>query len=108
MIDPDQMHVVQYEDLVLHTPAELTRLGWFLGRAFDASALAASRKPSRTDFRFRAHRLHEDGSPMEFLGEWQQRVSQREIDHGLKILSAFGLDHLYDNDPLPLMDGSRV
>jgi hypothetical protein len=108
-LDARNVHVVMYEDLVLQTRAELARLGWFLGRPFDSSALIAARKPSRTDFRSRAQRSCVDrSSPLAFLSEWQDHVDDEACDAGVKVLRAFELDHLYNASPLPLVEGASV
>jgi hypothetical protein len=106
-LDPRNVHVVLYEDLVLQTRAELARLGWFLERPFDSAALVAARKPSRTDFRSRARRSRDHPS-LAFLSEWREKVGEEKRDAGLEVLRAFELDHLYNGSPLPLVQGSNV
>jgi hypothetical protein len=107
-LDSDRLHVVTYEDLVLHTRTELGRLEGFLGRPFDARAVDAARKPSRTDFRSRASRSRGQRSSLAFLSEWQQHVAPADVEAALTVVDAFGLGHLYDSGPLPLVDGAKV
>ena len=45
---------------------------------------------------------------MDFVSEWQDHVSDEQRDAGLQVLEAFELDHLYDREPLPLVQGSSV
>ncbi len=108
LLDPARTHVLFYEDLVLHTAGELDRLGEHLSMEFGPAALAAARKPSRTDFRHRAREMHHRQPDLDFLREWQASVSPIDVARGLDVLRAFSLDHLYGRDALPLVPGSDV
>jgi hypothetical protein len=105
MLDGREAHLLFYEDLVLHTRAELARLGRHLGMQFDSTALEASRKPSRTDFRNRAQLVHEGVDPIDFLGAWQENLTPDDVARGLAVLEAFELDHVYSDEVLPLLGG---
>lgn len=105
---PRSAHVVLYEELVMHPDPELARLGRYLGRPFDDRASEATTKPSRTDFRHRARRQLGRVSAYDFAAEWQQHVSDHDIEAGMEVLRAFELDHLYARGPLPLVGGSEV
>jgi hypothetical protein len=107
-LHPGSVHVVLYEDAVSHIGRELARLGAFLGKRFGDDAAAAARKPSRTDFRHRAARELGRVSPQQFLGEWQQHITGEQVEIGLAVLRAFELDHLYSDDPFPLVAGDEV
>jgi hypothetical protein len=108
MLGGHQAHVVFYEDLVLHTREELARLGRHLSMRFDSTALAASRKPSRTDFRNRARLVGDGADPIAFVGAWRANLSDDDVERGLAVLEAFELDHVYSDQTLPLLAAGDV
>jgi hypothetical protein len=99
---PPDVHLVHYESLVLETQAELHRLGDHVSVAFDERALTRASEPSRTDFRGRAcDRRRQAASPESFVADWRSAVSPARRASGLRVLDAFGLLDVYDDDPLP-------
>lgn len=86
-----------YEHLVEDADAELRRIG-ASGRP--GQPVADPTRPSAADFRGRAARAA--GERTALITEWRQHVDERDVEAGMQILSAFGMDRFYGTDPRPL------
>jgi len=91
------VHVLFYEDLCLHADRELQDACRFLGRSYDATALATLGKPS---FTARKDSPIRSGTT-QLIDEWQQKVSAAEQAGGMALLRAFGLDRIYNEGAMP-------
>jgi Sulfotransferase domain len=95
-----ELHTINYESLVLEPREEIDRLGDFLGTPFDPSIFTKMRRFSLTTGRLSP--LHAGKSAVD---NWQQHWSADETRRVMQILSAFGLDEIYTDDPMPRRDG---
>jgi Sulfotransferase family len=95
-----ELHTINYESLVLEPREEIDRLGDFLGTHFDPSIFTKMRRFSLTTGRLSP--LHAGKSAVD---NWQQHWSADETRRVMQILSAFGLDEIYTDDPMPRRDG---
>lgn len=94
---PDGLEIVFYEDLLTDPAPELRRLLPRLGLRFDESAPRRLERPSPVS---RKAERSVDG--------WWSRVSRERRKRAVEILSLFGLDRVYGEDPMPDPDGARA
>lgn len=94
-----------YETVVLSPASELARIGELcagaLGPARTSPAVGEMRTPSATDWRGTAAEAQRSGEWKRLLGRWTDEVPQSVVRRCLEVLSEFGLDRLYGEDPLP-------
>ena len=91
-----ELHVALYEDLVTKPHDEIPRLGAYLGREFHPSVYQRMRRVSLTSGRFSP--MHREGSA---VASWQRSWSDDEVRRVMQLLSVFGLDALYTDEPMP-------
>ena len=92
-------HIVLYEHLVTDPERELKRIGALTG---DDHLLADPTRPSSADFHERAAELHAQRDQL--ISGWTSSITPAEVATSLDIVSAFGLDRLYDADPWPKVE----
>ena len=93
--------VVFYEQLCQDPARILAEVFSHLGRPFDRRVCDHVTRPSHTTLSRR--KLRDDwklGSPR-VVGAWKDSVSSTQMRRGSTILSMFGLDTLYGDDPMP-------
>jgi len=98
--EASQVHVLCYERLRWQPEQELPRLAAFLGREFDHRLLAKLQRPSRT--------AGFDGSlerGVDPATAWIRRWSHDDVRRAMRIVSMFGLDEIYTDDPTPRPGG---
>jgi hypothetical protein len=110
LLSRESAHVVFYEDLTRAGPSELERLAAFLrernpelwsGWVPDPSLLDL---PSATDWRDRDRPPSQEQRRL----DWQDFVTEEELERSMEILRAFHLDHLYGPGPDPLLAPDEV
>jgi len=92
------VHVVFYENLCIDAPAEIARLFAFLGRRYDTRALRSVTLSSNTNW---LNTTIKQKSGEDLASGWQRRVSVEQVKQATNILKLFGLDAIYDDNPLP-------
>lgn len=94
-----------YEHAVQDPASELTRLGercaGALGPASAAPEIDRLRRPSAMDWRRTAAAASASDDWARHLGRWADEVQPSVVAQCLRVLSEFGLDWLYGEDPLP-------
>jgi hypothetical protein len=102
-----QVHVVFYEEICARPDEEVSRLARHIqprdhdhAVAIDARIVA---RPSRMTHATSA--LRTGASPVD---SWRRDLTSAQIDAGLKILAAFGLDAVYSADSMPRRGGLDV
>lgn len=97
--------LVFYERAVLDPASELSRIDGLcasaLGPARESAAIAEVRAPSATDWGGTAAEAHRSGSWEEHLSRWTSEVPAPVAERCSRVISAFGLDWLYGDGPLP-------
>lgn len=100
---PGELLVVFYEHLCLYPEREIKRVFDWLGRSYTPGVVAASRKPSA---------LCRPGSAIlngaDLIEHWRSDTSSAQIRRAMEICSQFGLDRLYGEESLPLVDSDQV
>lgn len=94
-----QLHVVCYEHLVARSEAEFSRLLAHFGLPFHREVLQKIHQPSGVTAKNSPIARGEDA-----LRSWQAAFDPDETVRLLALLTPFGLDRLYGNDPMPLLD----
>ena len=93
----NHIHVTVYENYITNPGDEIKRLFNYLNIPFNNKVLDVTHKFSRTT---------RSDSPLKsgdnILTAWRKKFTETEIADGIKILSLFGFDALYDyNTGLP-------
>lgn len=101
-LQPGDVHLVFYENLVRDTERELKRLFAFIGRQFDPAVLRQARRPSLTTRR--DSRVAAGESPV-VADIARKRDDGRRRERAREITRMFGLDALYTEDGLPASTG---
>ena len=111
---PGELHIAYYEDFCVEPVDALRRLFTFTGdRIDDRSLEAATRRMSMRSSTVHARTMAElagssrvDG--LRQVSKWQQRVTDEERATAAAMLSAFGLDAIYDvKEALPIREGAK-
>lgn len=107
-LKPGDAHVVFYERLCTAPEQELRSICSHIGVRYRSSMLKKLRDPSHTTLE--RGRLREDWSAgaARMCAAWSTRVAADDVRRGLEIVQAFGLSHLYDASPMPLLDAGSV
>lgn len=91
----DELKVVCYEELCNHPENELPRIFEAIG--YQYSGAMSSKQPSQTT---RPASAVVTGADQ--IENWKKKLSRSQIDNVLRVVQAFGLDHLYGDSTLPL------
>ena len=94
---PGEIPVVYYENLVTQPQRELSAILALLGQSFSKPVMDTINQPSQTT---RVTSAIVAGTDR--LTYWKKKLSVTQIDNILRIVRAFGLDHLYDDSPQPV------
>jgi hypothetical protein len=89
--------LLYYEHLKQRPETEVPRLFSALGVDFDSRVFSDLRLPSRTTRHTRG-----GTSDRAVNAEWRHDLSVSQIDRVLKVVQAFGLDHIYGDSVMPL------
>lgn len=95
-LQPGQMHILFYERFCTGFDIETQALFAYLGQPI-REGIDQARRQTSAHYRRDSAVVH--GKSL--IADWQRHVTPRQIDQTLAMLQAFGLDHLYDADPLP-------
>ena len=98
-----QIHLLFWENLYDQPERELEQLFSFLGRPCEEHSEISPRQPSTTTSRETRVAL---ASGRDLLELWRAEVSKEQLKRCVTILSAFGLDQVYSDDPLPNFAGA--
>jgi hypothetical protein len=99
---PGELNIVYYENLCIRPDTEIQMIFQSLGLGFDHPAAGNADHPSQTT---RAQSAVVTGSDK--VSHWRNILRPGQIDRILNVVKAFGLDHLYDDSPLPLNPQSK-
>jgi hypothetical protein len=99
-----QIHIAFYEGFVADPDAEISMLFDHIGRDYDPRALGELSIPSsQVRRRKSAIAMHRDP-----LTQWRSEITPEQIDRALHILGLFGLDRIYNDDPMPDANAARA
>jgi hypothetical protein len=103
-----EIHVMFYESLCVDPEGELQRLAAYLGEELSEAkldrALRRVRRPSST-----IHRdVKEFPDGRDVISRWQKEANDEHLAAAKKLLSAFGLDKIYGEDPMPRLAPSQA
>lgn len=96
-----EIHLAFYENFCKEPEVEIERLFKFLGKKFDDSVFATLNKPSATSRQESA--IITTGSVVD---SWKKYITDEQLQRSVEILSLFGLDKIYSQDPLPNVSGA--
>ncbi len=93
----NELKVVYYENLCTQPEMELSGIFEAIGYPSSRLLVTQSNQPSQTTRHASAVVTGTDK-----IEDWKQKLSRSQIDNILRIVRAFGLDHLYGDSTLPL------
>jgi hypothetical protein len=93
----NEWKVVYYENLCLRPEVELSGILEAIGYPYSSPLVPDSNQPSQTTRRTSAIVTGTDK-----IGNWKKRLTPTQIDNVLRVVQAFGLDHVYSDSTLPL------
>jgi len=99
--DSGQIHIVFYENLCMHPEKELERLFSFLSQPYDERVLAVWEKMSPLAM---GHRDSDKSDNP--VTKWKNNLSPEQVRQGVKLLEVFGLEKLYSDEPMPLVQNA--
>jgi hypothetical protein len=100
----NEIHLAFYEGFVADPDREVSMLFSHIGRDFDQRALAGLSTPSsQVRRRKSAIALHRDP-----LTQWRDEITPAQVSRALHILGLFGLDRIYNDDPMPDANAARA
>lgn len=94
---PGEVHLVFYEDLLVHPEQVLPDLFGFLGTDFDDRVYERMKRPSS---------LSRDAAARSLDG-WRSGITGSRLRRAGEILGLFGLDRVYGEGPMPDREGAR-
>jgi hypothetical protein len=99
---PGEIHVVFFENLVQQPEAEIGRLFSYLGKSMDDLNMEKLKLPSLTARR---------SSSAVWTGAnrtegWRKQVNDEQRRRAVEILTLFGLNKVYTDDPMPRVEGA--
>lgn len=94
---PGELKIVYYENLCVQPEIEFPAIFEAIGHGYGHSLVEMLDQPSQTT---KVTSAVVTGSNK--ISQWKSALSQVQIDRILKIVQAFGLDHIYDDSLLPL------
>jgi hypothetical protein len=96
-----EIHLAFYENFCKEPKVEIERLFTFLGKKFDDNVFATLNKPSATSRQESA--IITTGN---IVDSWKTHVTEEQLKRAIEILSLFGLDTIYSQEPLPNVSGA--
>ena len=96
-----EIHLAFYEAFAENPEVEIDRMFSFLGTSYDSQVFDGVRKPSPVTRRGAAILTGES-----LVARWQTEMPNDRIRRALAILSLFGLDAIYAQDPMPNVDNA--
>jgi len=91
-----EIHVAFYENFCVDPETEIRRMFAFLGKDFDQSVLDDLRRPSAVTRKKSA--IVSGGS---LVDSWRAGITEDQVRSAVQIVSLFGLDRIYSEDPMP-------
>ncbi|MUL36509.1 sulfotransferase domain-containing protein [Gloeocapsopsis dulcis] len=98
---PEEIHLTFYENFCKEPKAEIERLFTFLGKKFDDTVFATLNKPSATSRQESA--IITTGNVVD---SWKKHITEEQLTRAIEILSLFGLNTIYSQEPLPNISGA--
>ncbi len=98
----EEIHIIFYEDMCINLSFELKKVYRFLGEDIYQTEKIKS-VPSAL--------VREDSAintNADLLSNWQNFLSAEKVDNAINIVNLFGLDLLYDHNPIPLISSDKV
>ncbi|HXW75855.1 MAG TPA: sulfotransferase [Candidatus Eremiobacteraceae bacterium] len=98
----DQIHLAFYENFSEQPRDEIERLFAYTRQPFRELVMASVKRPSEV--------TRQDAAIMtgqSVVASWQREMAPADIERALRIVSRFGLDAIYGNDPMPNRDAAE-
>jgi hypothetical protein len=95
---PDELKIVYYENLCTQPEIELPGVFEAIGYQYSGAAATSINQPSQT-----TRRASAVVTGTNKIANWKRKLSRSQIDNILRVVHGFGLDHLYRDSSLPLV-----
>jgi hypothetical protein len=97
-----EIHLVFYENLCTKPEVEVDRLFSFLDEPYDQRVFKHLKKPSQV-----TRRKSAINTGKSLIDDFKNHISRSQIQRAVEILSLFGLDKVYSEGPMPLVNGEQ-
>jgi hypothetical protein len=100
---PGEIHIAFYENFAEKPAEECDRLFRFLGESWDDRVYEAIKRPSEV--------TKPDAAILtgkSVVAGWVDEVGPERTKRAIEILRLFGLDRIYDESPMPILDGANA
>jgi len=95
--------VIFYEDLCKHPQNEIEKIMPFIGEPYSPEMLDQVTKPSAQSRKHSAIINKTD-----LVNSWRKSISDEQVKRSVEILSIFGLQKIYNDSDMPLMNGTEA
>ena len=99
----DEIHIIFYEMLCEYPGVEIDNLFSFLGKSYDKKIFKNFRKPSPQSFQESAVVSGDN-----LVNSWQKYFTNSDVKKCIKILKLFGFDSIYNDNPMPNVNGLQT
>src|SRR4029077_19430003 len=100
---PGEMHLAFYENVVEYPREEIRKLFAFLDERYDDKVYEAVKRPSEVT---RPDAAILTGKSI--VGHWKEEVGPEQPRRSIDILRRFGLDAIYDEQPMPKVEAENA
>jgi hypothetical protein len=99
----NEILVIFYENICKYPQEELEKVMQFIGEPYFPEMLEKATKPSEQTRKFSAINNNAD-----LVSSWRKNISNDQIKRTVEILSIFGLEKIYNEGDMPLVQESDV
>jgi hypothetical protein len=101
-------HVAFYEQLCTSPETELKAIFDHVGVRFDGRVTRRLRRPSHTTLERDKLARDWSGGGESVVGAWRSKITDVQRRRGLELLASFGMDRIYGDSPMPLVERTQV
>ncbi len=98
-----EVYIMFYENLCVKTENEIRNLFSYIKKPFLSEVLKTAIVPSPTSGMNSAIK-----SGTDLVSSWRKNIKNHQIKTAVEILNLFGLDIIYDENNMPLLDGNEI
>ena len=97
------IYITFYENLCLNPESEIRQLFSYIEKPYSSEVINKVKIPSPVSRKNSAI-----NSGFDLINSWRKTITTDQIQRALRILNLFGLDVIYNDGDLPLVEGNEV
>lgn len=98
-----EIHVTFYENLCVNPENEIKNIFSYIGKPYSPAVLHQVKTPSRQS---KKHSAIVSGNDL--IRSWRKNITHDQIQRAVEILDLFGMDVIYNDNDLPLLEGNQA